>query len=103
MGKYLKGIRVGQIVAKTCHNKWFGISDEVDVQLLVISVGTSVNQGEFVDFHDYDLLIQEIVDALGSGGDDLFARAIPTVAETVTERPKVLLGSPTPVEKTLTC
>lgn len=113
--KYLKGVRVGQFSAKTCQNKWFGISDDIDVQILVISVGTSVRQGKFVDFHDYDLLVQEIVDALGSGDDELLAMfRKPTAAEkpkdltlaekpqdpTVAKKPNVLLGSTAPVAKT---
>merc|ERR1712187_952180 len=58
----LVSIKVGTLKVHPTDNEFFGItSSRQSVELHVVVVSSKVNMGDLVNFHDYSVLVQEIV------------------------------------------
>merc|ERR1712048_1548623 len=54
----------GTMTATTRKQRFFGVTANNRVDLHIIAENTKLNEGQFVDFHDYSILVQEIVTTL---------------------------------------
>lgn len=54
----------GTMTVTTRNQRFFGVTANNRVDLHIIAVNTKLNEGQFVDFHDYSILVQEIVTTL---------------------------------------
>lgn len=61
---YLKIFAVGTIQATTAENKYFGISAGRDITIHVVNLCSSLSIGDFVNFDNYDMLVQEVMGAI---------------------------------------
>lgn len=71
---YLTQIAVGTIEATTAANIYYGVGAGRKVNVHVVSIGSSLNIGEFENFRHYDQLAQEIALALVATPNAAFVR-----------------------------
>merc|ERR1712032_771231 len=66
--KLLTMINVGTLTATTVNNALWGLPAGVTVTLRIIGVSSSVTIGQLQDVHDYDVLVQEVIETVISEG-----------------------------------
>jgi len=67
--KLLTTINVGTLTATTVSNALWGLPAGVTVTLHIIGVSSSLTIGQLQDVHDYDVLVQEVIETVVSEGN----------------------------------
>ena len=87
--RYLTEVAVGSFAATTAANRHYGVAAGRTVRVHVVSIGSSLDIGEFENLAHYDLLAQEIAIAIAAQANAATVRAVLL---------PMMLGAPAEVE-----
>merc|ERR1712157_448745 len=62
--RFLTGICIGTLTATTVNNALWGLPGGITVTLHIIGVTSTVTIGILEDMHDYDVLVQEVIETV---------------------------------------